>query len=157
MVEKVEEAPRVTNDDEETDMFIQFKNGPHIGVQFTVMGFNGDLGEKRKTLEKKALSVMRRKSVSYYGKENLSLSMIKGNTGEFSAAIAEWESDGKKGDPSDYMRKDFSDKAIRMIIEFLEHKFHMYNNAQDLKAAQRIHGLFEDYQNQKARATKKAG
>lgn len=143
-VVRVELAPKETDIGRKTDAFVEFKNGKKIGVQLTLVGFK-ELGEN--DLKTKLKEVIEQKTTTYHGREDVPLTVIRGNYAEFIKAYDEWRSEGRKGNPLDYFstsRKELlSNEFLRMMAEVLRFKYHIQGNPTDQELAEYILELYK--------------
>lgn len=151
-VVKVEMAPRETDLHRKTDAFVEFKNGKRIGAQLTLVGFK-ELGEN--DLKTKLEEVIKQKSTTYFGKEEVPLTVVRGNYEEFIKAYDEWAVGGRKGMPLGHFssgRKDrLSNEFIRMMAEVLSLKFRVKGNPRDKEWADYLDDLYKRHEEKRKR------
>ncbi len=145
IIKAVEDAPRETNDDRKTDLFVHFINGDTLGVQFTLLGFEerGNV-RVRKNLEEKLADVIRQDTVTYFGKQQVPLTMTRGEMKIFSDAFAEWEASGREGEPADYIPQRETEKSIEIMANVLERKGQILHQKTYYEYAGRIKRLLQE-------------
>lgn len=140
---KVEMAPKETDLGRNTDAFVEFKNGKKIGAQLTLVGFK-ELGEN--DLKTKLKEAIDQKSTTYFGKEEVPLTVVRGNYEEFLRAYDEWTADNKSGSPLDYFSKSrkelLSNEFLRMMGEVLLLKYNLKGNSKDKEWAEYLAALY---------------
>lgn len=139
---KVEAAPKEADMYRKTDAFIEFENGKRLGAQLTLVGFK-ELGEN--DLKTKLKEVVEQKYTNYRGKENVPLTVVRGNYDEFIKVYDEWTIDNKKGSPIDYFsttrRNSLSNEFLRMMGEVLLLKYRMKGDLKDKEWGEYLLGL----------------
>ncbi len=140
-VEKVEQAPKETDEQRKTDAFVTFKKG-RIGVQFTLAGFQ-DTGSN--DLKSKFEAITKIKTVTYRGQEDVPLTMIRSNKQKFIEAFSSWEAEGRKGSPVDYLpqKERLANEFIKTMALVLEHKFNVRHDPEDRAWADYLSGIYQ--------------
>lgn len=149
VITNIEEAPRQFNDDWKTDAFVEFRDGTIIGLQLTTMDFEErDINKMRHSMRQKIIGVIQQDVIPNPKAPTTSipLTMAKGNSKELGAAFTEWEANGRSVSPSNYVRKDFPEKALKTMIEFLEFKYIKNKNLKNKNVAESIRALLRMHQ-----------
>ncbi len=154
IIESIDESPRQLNDMERTDRYIRFKNGPALALQITAMGFNM---REHSTMTDEMVNKIHKvadqdTALDPMTGKDIPLAIINGKIVELGSAFNEWEANGRKGSPSEYVRKDFPQKAMETMILFLKYKYTRNRNIQNLDAAKKIEALLKQHENHMKKA-----
>ena len=127
-----------------TDAFVYFDKGA-LGVQFTLVGFD-DRGKN--DLKTKFHSILERKTVTYRGRKEVPLTMIRSNDRKFLEAFSSWEADGRRGSPVDYLpQKDvLANESVKTMAMVLEHKYNAGRNPTDREWSQYLFDVYSQRQ-----------
>lgn len=152
-VKQVEKAPKETDEQRKTDAFVDFEKGK-LGVQFTFAGF-----EERgaNDLKNKFKSVLEKETVTYYGKKEVPLTMLRNNEQKFLEAFSSWEADGRKGSLVDYLpNKDIlANESIKTMAMVLEHKYKINRNPINQEWAKYLFDIYNKRQKELETAKKR--
>lgn len=141
-IKKVEQAAKETDEQRETDAFIDFEKGK-IGVQITLTGFEE---RDKNNLREKLENIVIRGSVTYRGEKEVLLTMLRSEEKKFLEAFSSWNADGRKDSLLDYLpRKDaLANEFIKTMALVFEYKHKMRGNYWDQSWAEYLLKIYED-------------
>lgn len=141
-VKEVEKVTRETDLEHKTDAFLVFEKG-WVALQITLAGFER---QKENNLEDKFKEVLGKAGTTYYGKEDVPLTMVRGNKQRFKEAFSSWNAEGRKRkSPVDYLaRKDhLANELIRSMALVFGHRFKLYQGPKDKEWAEYLMAIYQ--------------